>query len=189
MKKRRTLIISILLIAAICLGIGYAGFTSDMLVNSEAILGPKQSEVHFSDAVKKDTTSPGIEVTVVGIKDAQGNLLKARSFDLTVSNFSGANETAEVDVTIENPHDFEVRIEKLTIEADKKTNQAGVQYFTVTETLGNNTTIAAGQSKTFTIKVVCNASSPDKITENFEVKFAAVAGTLAQTGTETGSTT
>ena len=46
MKKRRTLIIALLLVAALALGIGYAGFTSQLSVDGEAILnGVSTSEV------------------------------------------------------------------------------------------------------------------------------------------------
>jgi len=38
MKKNKTLVIGLLLVAALALGIGYAGFTSDMSVGGEAII-------------------------------------------------------------------------------------------------------------------------------------------------------
>lgn len=84
MKKRRTLIISLLLVAALCLGVGYAAMSTELSItgyarsrNTENVLN-----VNFIDAEKDDT---GI-VTATAAESTVSYTSKAATFG--ISNFA-----------------------------------------------------------------------------------------------------
>lgn len=56
MKKRRTLIISLLLVAALMLGIGYAALSRELIISSTAILNPNNDDfkIEFTSAGSSD---------------------------------------------------------------------------------------------------------------------------------------
>ena len=56
MKKRRTLIISLLLVAALMLGIGYAALSRELIISSTAILNPNNDDfkIEFTSADSSD---------------------------------------------------------------------------------------------------------------------------------------
>ena len=167
MKKRRTLIIALLLVAALALGIGYAAFSSEMLVNGEADLNATASEVKFTRAATTTGTTQGITVNPSG--------LDTKSLTLDVDGFIKKDEKAVIEIDITNPHDFPVTISDFTdVTGVDRENAAGVKYFTITSSgLANDDTIAAGQTKTFMVTVVCNATSASTINENFTISFKA----------------
>ena len=125
MKKRRTLIISLLLVAALCVGIGYAGFSSRMVINGEAILpGVQESGVVFVDAEK----TAGTDKVSINVSGQDSN-----SLTVNVSGFEFVGDNATIVATIENPHAFEVTITEPAVKffaADGAEIQAS-PYFTV----------------------------------------------------------
>ena len=175
MKKRRTLIIALLLIAALTLGIGYAAFSSRMAINGEAILpGVQVSEVVFVDATK---TAGDDHVT------AQVSGQNSNSLTVNVSGFQHVDDTITVTATIKNPHPFEVT---LTTPAIKFVETAGTQvdvsdYFDV-EIVGSAPTsiaAAANESTPATTNLVFKVTAKDITasakTQNFVISFLAEA--------------
>ena len=65
MKKRRTLIISLLLVAALCLGIGYAALSRELIISSTAQLAPVDSAFHvvFTEAISKEPAKATASLT------------------------------------------------------------------------------------------------------------------------------
>ena len=176
MKKRRTLIIALLLIAALALGIGYAAFSSRMAINGEAILpGVQVSEVVFTDAEKTDSNNNNITVSVSG--------QNSNSLTVNVSGFQHVGDTVTVTAEIENPHPFEVT---LTTPAIKFVETAGTQvdvsdYFDV-EMVGTPPTsisAAADASTPATTEMVFKVTATDITasakTQNFVISFLAEA--------------
>ena len=66
MKKRRTLVIGLLLVAALCLGIGYAALTDDLIINGKAQFDPEVAvdeldvDVKFIAATDNDYCTAGV---------------------------------------------------------------------------------------------------------------------------------
>lgn len=174
MKKRRTLIIALLFIATLCLGIGYAAFSSRMAINGEAILpGVQVSEVVFTDAEK----TGGDDHITVSVSGQNSN-----SLTVNVSGFQHVDDTVTVTATISNPHPFEVT---LTDPAIKFVEQAGTQvdtsdYFTV-EIVNKSNTIAAAadaatpSTTTLVFKVTAKDITASAKTQNFVISFLAEA--------------
>ena len=168
MKKRRTLIISLLLVAALALGIGYAAFASEMIINGEAKLNATDSKVVFTDAHTVAGTTDGVTVTPTG--------LNTKSLTLDVTGFLNAGDTAIVEVTISNPHDFDVTISDYTdVTGIDRVNADGTPYFSITasDEIDNDVVIGAGEELTFTLTFVCNATSASVVNENFTITFKA----------------
>ncbi len=96
MKKRRTLVISLLLIAALALGIGYAALSRELMITSAANLSPDQNDfdIVFTDA------------TVVNDPD---NLLATASVtgtgttaNYTITGLSKQNDSVTIEFTVQN---------------------------------------------------------------------------------------
>ena len=173
MKKRRTLIISLLLVAALALGIGYAGFTSQLSIGGEAILsGVSESEVVITKI--EIAESSGNHITANANCGANGT--KAATVD--VSGFKDVDEYAVLTVTVSNPHPFAVNTTTPVLVVDEATNKVGTtasKYFDIELVAGQTlpATIAADGTATFQIKVTAKTIDPNAHTTNFTVTFSA----------------
>ena len=170
MKKRRTLVISLLLIAALALGIGYAAFTSTMAINGEVQMGGIASQVNFSKAEvnTNDSTAEVVSTIINGVG--------TKTLEINMSGFVHSGHAVVIDVEVSNPHDFSVKLINGKITADEKTNESGTKYFDIDvlgDVLDSEPTIAANGTVSFQTKVTCNATSPVDLTENFSISFDA----------------
>lgn len=169
MKKRRTIIISLLLVAALCLGIGYAGFAIDLIVNGSATLRGEAPNVVFSAATIKSATNDDIR-TRAGI-GATGTA----SLDITSAGFASVNDELVVTITIKNNHNFDVTVTDPAINLTKIDN---VDYFAVTTTWGDDDkTIAANGVVTFDLSIKLIKDTSDELTQKYTVTFEAFQGT------------
>ena len=168
MKKRRTLIITCLLIAALALGIGYAGFTSDLSVSGEAVIGATDvSQVVISNITLADSSTAEITVTPDGLNT------KAATVDVT--GFKEPNEYAVIDVTVSNPHPFAVSLSAPALTITNNDLTGGGSYFAIeiVDPTSIPTTIAADGSVTFQVRVQANVITADAHTTNFRIDFSA----------------
>lgn len=170
MKKRRTLIIALLLIAALALGIGYAAFTSTMSINGEVQMGGIASQVNFSKAEVNttDTTAHAVVTDISGVG--------TKTLEVNMSGFVHAGHKVVVDIAVTNPHDFDVKLINGNIAQDGRENDDGVKYFTINvigDVLEAEPVIQNGETLNFQFEVICNATSPVDVTENFTISFDA----------------
>lgn len=172
MKKRRTLIIALLLVAALALGIGYAGFTSELSIGGEAIQnGISESQVVITKIVRESASADYITVTAEcgesGVKNAS----------VDVTGFKEPNEEAVLTVTVSNPHPFEVNMSAPALTITESTNDAGngAKYFDIQimNPSAIPASIGADEEVTFQIKIVALTIAPDAHTTNFTVGFSA----------------
>ena len=181
MKKRRTLIISLLLIAAMALGIGYAGFSVNMVVNGDAKMNAIESQVVFESATLTSATklSDGQTVANELITLNKGGE-NTNALSIKLAGFKNVGDKAVVTVTIYNPHDFDVTVDLVTFTSDDKKNGTDTdakEYLQVTHNYPQSKSIGAQETFDFTFTVECQATSADAVTENFELKLLAKAGT------------
>lgn len=140
MKKRRTLIIALLLVAALCLGIGYAEITDTLTVNGDANAKPHQenlvvefteinNKIKCSGEIQTDHTVATFNTTQLVVKD-----------DTASAEYTVMNKSAEYSATIAAP---------------SISFTSGSEYFDVTTDFGEGTTreLAPNQSTTFTVTV------------------------------------
>ncbi|MBE6646553.1 MAG: hypothetical protein E7611_02785 [Ruminococcaceae bacterium] len=96
MKKRRTLIITALLIAALALGIGYAALSRELVIGSEANLAPDDTDF---DIV---FTSASIDKSDFGSASLTGDASNATTAHYTLTGLSAKGDTAIMTFVIKN---------------------------------------------------------------------------------------
>ena len=143
MKKRRTLIIPLLLVAALTLGIGYAALSDVLDIQGTAEISAGIAEEAFNQDVYFSAVAPGTGITASINPD---NNDKAT---FTATGFSQVGDTVSVTYTIKN--DSEHYAANVTPELIQNSNAA---YFNITSDWASTMqTIAAGGEKTITITV------------------------------------
>lgn len=168
MKKRRTLILSLLLVSALALGLGYAGFTSDLSLTGEAILGGvSESQVVIKTVEIEDGNSSGAHI----VASATGEGTKAATVDVT--GFERVNEYALVTVVVENPHEFDVNLTVKDLVIANNIISGTDEYFTIEYEGSLPTSIAATSTASFQIRITANVITPDAHTSNFTVGITA----------------
>lgn len=167
MKKRRTLIISLLLVAALCLGIGYAALTDVLDINGTADVNQTAAEeafdadVFFTNAVANQT---GNVASVVASDNDMASF--------TASNLKGQGDTATFTFTIQNGSDVSAVVTP-TLASDGNTN---AEYFTITSDWNAQPkTLAAGAQETYTVTVTLIKTPTETIHGAFHIELTAVA--------------
>ena len=162
MKKNRTIIISLLLIAALALGIGYAATTGKL--NIEGVVSTQQQtfEVKFTayETVSSSTGVTGVPGT-----------LPDKTVSFTVNGMSKANDTITGRFTITNENEFPMYLTGITV------NNATENVFSVSTTLDNvatnPVTIAAGATTTVEVTVTLTAGMSEQIKQYFTISIDA----------------
>ena len=167
MKKRRSLIISLLLVAALTLGIGYAALTDVLDINGTADVNQTAAEeafdvdVYFYEATANDAEN------VASIVDGDKDMAS-----FTASNLKGAGDKATFTFTINNDGDLATKVTP-TLAADGNNNP---EYFTITSDWNAQPkTIAAGGSETHTVTVTLIKTPTETIHGAFHIELTAVA--------------
>lgn len=143
MKKRRTLIISLLLVAALSLGIGYAALSDVLDIQGTAEISAGIAEEAFNQDVYFSAVNPGSGITASINPD---NNDKAT---FTATGFSQVGDKVSVTYTIKN--DSEHYAAAVTPKLLQNSNE---DYFGISSDWSSATqTIAAGAEKTITITV------------------------------------
>lgn len=139
MKRRRTLIVALLLVAALALGIGYASITDTLTIGGNASVKPHQEnfKVIFQEIKNQDKCTAAIQT------------------DKTVATFTttqlveGEDTASATFVVVNNSDEYSATIDAPTISIT-----TGSDYFDVTTDFGTATkTIAPGETCEFTVTV------------------------------------
>ena len=169
MKRRRTLITSLLLVAALVLGIGYAALTDVLDINGSATINQSAAEdafdmdVYFSAAVANE----------------EGNTASVNSNDndkasFTVNTLKGKGDVATFTFTIKNDGDVDAVVTPTLAATGGNTNP---EYFKVSSDWdGQAKTIAAGGSETYTVTIELLKTPTETIHGAFHIELTAVAG-------------
>ena len=167
MKRRRTLIISLLLVAALALGIGYAALTDVLDINGTADVNQAAAEeafdldVYFSAAVANEQ---GNAASVVASDNDMASF--------TASTLKGQDDEATFTFTITNDSDLDAVVTP-TLAADGNTN---TEYFSiVSDWQGQPKNLAAGASETYTVTVKLLKTPTETIHGAFHIELTAVA--------------
>ena len=168
MKRRRSLIISLLLVAAISLGVGYAALTDVLDINGSADVNQTAAEEAFNEDVYFKAAVANQAGNVASV-DANDNDMAS----FTASTLKGANDTATFTFTITNDGDVDALVTP-TLAADGNSN---AEYFEVSsDWAGQAKTIAAGQSLTYTVTVKLIKTPTETIHGAFHIELTATAG-------------
>lgn len=173
MKKRRTLIIALLLVAALALGIGYAAYTVNLEVSGIVSAGAPAPLVTFKTVTVGEKTETVTSGNNFGIGATGG-----QSIDLNVGGFRNKDDKVVVTYTVENGHDFDVTVNEPIV---SYTNTDGKKYdanISITPGSWDGLTdgkILAGKTATFTVTVqlIKTFATDASITQNFRIDFTA----------------
>lgn len=143
MKKRRTLIISLLLVAALTLGIGYAALSDVLDIQGTAEISAGIAEEAFNQDVYFSAVNPGKGITA---SINQDNNDKAT---FTATGFTQVGDVVSVTYTIKN--DSEHYAANVTPKLLQNSNE---EFFKITSDWASTMqTINASSEKTITIYV------------------------------------
>ena len=164
MKKRRTFIVSMLLVAALALGIGYAALTDVLEVTGRADINQSQAEADFDLNVKFTDATKTNEGDIVTFNED--------SATFEIKSLSGKDDVAEFTFTITNSSDLDAIVTP-TFAEEGNTN---TEYFSiVSDWAGQPKEIKAGQSETYTVTVTLLKTPTDTIFGSFRMILTAVA--------------
>lgn len=142
MKKRRTLIISLLLVAALCLGVGYAAISvSDIIYGSVEMAANEDFTVDFINVKVNNGTEQaiveGTPVTGDWGKIAFAGASSKINMDLkTYDGFNAAGDTVTLEFTIKNTSTDSLYVAELV--------KAGVVLADYTITRADNSAVTEG---------------------------------------------
>ena len=115
MKKRRFLIVSLLLIAALTLGIGYAALSSTLQVNGSIENDPANVNVVFSSSTLTVTSpTPERETLIEAASDA--GVAGTAVISIQAAGLKEVGDTITFNLTIENKGNLSVNVEELALE-------------------------------------------------------------------------
>ena len=168
MKKRRTLIISLLLVAALALGIGYAALTDVLEINGSADVYQAAAEEAFNEDVYFSAAVANEDGNVASV-DANDNDMAS----FTAKTLKGKGDKVTFTFTIKNDGDVAALVTP-TFASDGNTNP---EYFAVSsDWAGQPRTLAAGASDTYTVTVELLKTPTEAIHGSFHIELTAVAG-------------
>ena len=181
MKNRRNAIIAFLLVAVLCLGIGYAGVVSDTLTvagtlnaSADVVDDEFMANVYFKDDAAVDTTAStgtvgtdGANVTLTRGADATSEENDQLTIEVSNLVFTGVGDTVVVTVSVVNANTAQAA--KVTI--GSWTDATGV--FTVEVTDSGSDEIAASGEAEYTVTITMEKLPAETVATNFTIDLTA----------------
>lgn len=162
MKKNRTLIISLLLIAALALGIGYAATTGHLVINGVVSTQAQTFDVKFTAYADVSATT-GVTATPGTLPD--------KTVSFTINGMSKEGDTLTGRFTITNENEFPMYLTGIT------TDNVDTNVFTVTTTMDdlatNPVTLAAGATTTVDVTVTLDEGMSEQVKQYFTITISA----------------
>ena len=171
MKKRRSTIIALLLVAALALGIGYAALTDDLFITGSAGIKQEHAEDAFgADVYFTRAVISGEKGTATIGADTHSEANDQITITAAEGAFKGAGDSVLTTVEITNAGD---------LAASVKLNSAlasNAEYFEVTTNWGTeDKVIAAGAKVTFEVYITCIKTPTSDVSTTFDIGFTATA--------------
>ena len=176
MKKRRTVIIAALLVAALALGIGYAAVSDDLLIGGNAAISVThadeafEADVYFAKAImSSDKGTATITELATGTGDNDKIYIEVADGAL-----KGAGDSVICAIEIANTGDIDAVV---TLTPAVITNDS--QYFSVTTNWNNNSaTVASGNVADLTVTISCIKTPLEAVDMEFALNLTADPATL-----------
>lgn len=172
MKNRKKIVVALLLVCALCLGIGYAALTDNLYVDGTVSVSPFAYNVYFASA----TSNPASGVTVnigneADAEDPQGHDDKLTiAVDNTVLNVIGDKVTVSAVIKNDNT-DYKAQV----ILNDTVSAKSGLYKVTCTWADGDGTIAVSGQN---TVKIeieLLSVPTESVVDDAFTITFSVTA--------------
>lgn len=180
MKRRRTLIIALLLVAALALGIGYAGMTGSIKINGDVMNKPHEVNLTF-----ETTGATSSEVTEIKTETGSGESGEESSISIStdkklatfsIRNLAHQNEYVLATLVVKNNNEYDVKLGEATV---SYALGSGVPEFFTVETSwvakleGEATTddliLQEGETRVLEVKVIMGESTGNQYDGDFVV--------------------
>ena len=172
MKKRRTLIISLLLVAALALGIGYASLSDDLFIGGSANIDADDAKDAFAADVyfTKAVMSADKGVATIGA-DKNGEASDKVTITVNDGVLAGQGDSVICAIEISNVGDLPADV---TINSINVSNE---NYFKVTTSWGANTTqrLDAGDTLDLTVTITVLKTPTADVDTTFDIGMVATA--------------
>ena len=168
MKKRRFLIISLLLVAALALGIGYANLTDDLFVTGTAGILQENADAAFASDVyfEKAIVSDGRGTAVIGADD-NGEANDKVTITVAANALGGAGDSVVCTLTVKNAGDLNASVTVNTPVIDGDSEYFGVTVDPV------NKTIDAGDEGNFVVTIKVLKTPDANVEATFDITMTA----------------
>ena len=166
MKNRRKVIDAFLVIAVLCVGVGYAVVTDILDIQGVANVSATAAEKAFDEDIKFISAVANVTGDTASV-----NADNEDKATFTVNSLKGQGETATFTFTIENGNDIDALV---TPKLASNTNDT---YFEVSSDWGGVAkTIAAGQTATYTVTVELLKTPTSTVGTSISIELTATAG-------------
>ena len=167
MKKRRSTIIAVLLIATLALGIGYAALTDVLEINGSADVYQAAAEEAFNE----DVYFAGAVANQEG-NTASVNADNNDKASFTAKTLKGKDDVVTFTFTIKNDGDVAATV---TPTLNPTQGNTKPEYFDITSDWnGESKTLEAGASLTYTVTVKLLQTPTETIGASFLIELTAV---------------
>lgn len=177
MKKRRTLIISLLLVAALTLGIGYAALTDDLFVTGSAGINSEHAEDAFGQDIyfTKALISDNKGTATIGL-DAHDEAADKVTIEVKDGALAGAGDNVVCAMEITNAGDLDANVKLNGIVVSNS------EFFKVTTSWGSNDTqtLEAGGTLDVVVTITVVKTPTVNVNTTFDLTFTATAVEPAQ---------
>ena len=161
MKRKSTLIITLLLIATLALGVGYAALSRDLVIEGVAKNSPTPLNVVFTDISVKDAKTDAIKNATAENLGTPGDF----TIGFTATNLSKVNDYVTVTFEITNKNEYAVTLGTPTVSA--------TNAFDVTTEWDGVTELAANAKTKLNVTVKLTKATAESLTEQFDVTINA----------------
>ena len=172
MKKRRSLIISLLLVAALTLGVGYAALTDDLFVTGSANIDSDNAKEAFAADVyfTKAIISEGRGTATIGV-DKNGETADKVTITVNDGVLAGAGDSVVCTLEISNVGDLDATVDMGAIVVSNS------EFFKVTTNWGATTTkeLPAQDTLDLVVTITVVKTPTVDVSTTFDISFVATA--------------
>ena len=173
MKKRRSLVISLLLVAALTLGIGYASLTDDLAITGSAAIDSNDAKSAFAEDVyftKAVVTEGRATAEIVADDNNEAN----DKVIITVPKgvLKGEGDSVICTLEISNVGDLDALV---TLDGVDVKNTTYFQVTTSWDKLGNQSTLAAKDNVDLVVTIKCIRTPTSDVSTTFSIGMTATA--------------
>ena len=134
MKKRRTLIISLLLIAALALGIGYAAISGDLVATGKVVTKAQPFNVHFIEFGTTTSSAVLSNSPTIACDTLLSESSPAKAIMLNIADMASAGDEVSAVLKVRNDNDDTMNVSVASIkygDAINAINSDAYEYFDV----------------------------------------------------------